>query len=129
MVAFACTGFPLHVEIYDANPPDSVHSLDELRFRGHRYPVGTQTGELYTIVLDTAAPMEHVVTEWERPTIRFYRYYGDAGYKQKAILRFQWVEHAQILQGVSIKRPIPGSMAAKWKVRGKRYVTRCATSS
>ncbi len=90
--------------------------MDELRFRGQRYPVGTQIGELDTIVLDTAAPMERFVTQWERPTVRFYRYYGpEAGYMLKAILRFQWVEDAGILQGVQIKRPLPLSLAAKWK--------------
>ena len=47
-----------HWQVYDANPVDSVHREDELRFRGHRYPVGTQLGELYTITMDTSAPVE-----------------------------------------------------------------------
>jgi hypothetical protein len=72
--ACGCPALP-HVppQILDANPVDSWNPQDELRFRGDRYPVGTQLGELYTITLETHAPAEKVVTQWERPCIRFYR--------------------------------------------------------
>jgi hypothetical protein len=44
-----------------------------------------------------------VVMVLQRPTIRFYRNYGEGGYKQKAMLRFEWIEDAQVLEGRPIR--------------------------
>jgi hypothetical protein len=39
--------------------------MDELRFRGKSYPVGTQTAGIYVICIDTSADPSMVVPMWE----------------------------------------------------------------
>lgn len=64
-------GLTLRVEIIDSNPPDSSSSMDELRFRGRSYPIGTQSGNMYVMCIDTSARPEDVVTQWEVSTSSF----------------------------------------------------------
>lgn len=58
-------GHTLRVQIIDNNPPGSSSAMDELRFRGRSYPVGTQAANMYVICIDTSYEPEKVVIQWE----------------------------------------------------------------
>ena len=58
-------GHTLRVEVTDNNPPDATCSMDELRFRGRSYPIGTQSTNLYVMCIDTTYDADKVVIAWE----------------------------------------------------------------
>ena len=114
-------GHTLRVLVYDPNPIDTFHSTDELRFRSKRYAVGYQTGSSYVVDIDTSDPFEKEVPMWERPCIRFYRDYGEAGYRRKAILRFDWLSEPLMVTGKSRRKLVQLKISGRHGVPGVEF--------